>query len=127
MDFSENKNIFLQIRDWLADQIMLDKILPGEKVPSVRELAVDLEVNRNTVMRSYSLMEEEGILQNKRGIGFFVAAGAKRSLLKIQKQAFFTQDLPELLHKVAVLQLNSEDLALLIQSIQSNDHEIKHD
>jgi DNA-binding transcriptional regulator YhcF (GntR family) len=127
MDFSENKNIFLQIRDWLADQIMQDKILPGEKVPSVRELAVDLEVNRNTVMRSYSLMEEEGILENKRGIGFFVATGAKRSLLKIQKQAFFAQDLPELLHKVAVLQLNSEDLALLIQSIQSNDHEIKHD
>ncbi len=127
MDFSENKNIFLQIRDWLADQIMQDKILPGEKVPSVRELAVDLEVNRNTVMRSYSLMEEEGILENKRGIGFFVATGAKRSLLKIQKQAFFAQDLPELLHKVEVLQLNSEDLALLIQSIQSNDHEIKHD
>jgi GntR family transcriptional regulator len=127
MDFSENKNIFLQIRDWLADQIMQDKILPGEKVPSVRELAVDLEVNRNTVMRSYSLMEEEGILENKRGIGFFVATGAKRSLLKIQKQAFFAQDLPELLHKVAVLQLNSEDLALLIQSIKSNDHEIKHD
>ena len=123
MDFSENKNIFLQIRDWLADQIMQDKILPGEKVPSVRELAVDLEVNRNTVMRSYSLMEEEGILENKRGIGFFVATGAKRSLLKIQKQAFFAQDLPELLHKVKVLQLNSEDLALLIQSIQSNDHE----
>jgi len=123
MDFSENKNIFLQIRDWLADQIMQDKILPGKKVPSVRELAVDLEVNRNTVMRSYSLMEEEGILENKRGIGFFVATGAKRSLLKIQKQAFFAQDLPELLHKVKVLQLNSEDLALLIQSIQSNDHE----
>jgi DNA-binding transcriptional regulator YhcF (GntR family) len=127
MDFSENKNIFLQIRDWLADQIMQDKILPGEKVPSVRELAVDLEVNRNTVMRSYSLMEEEGILENKRGIGFFVATGAKRSLLKIQKQAFFAQDLPELLHKVEVLQLNSEDLALLIQSIQTNDHENKHD
>jgi DNA-binding transcriptional regulator YhcF (GntR family) len=127
MDFSENKNIFLQIRDWLAYQIMQDKILPGEKVPSVRELAVDLEVNRNTVMRSYSLMEEEGILENKRGIGFFVAVSAKRSLLKIQKQAFFTQDLPELLHKVKVLQLNSEDLALLIQSIKSNDPEIKHD
>jgi DNA-binding transcriptional regulator YhcF (GntR family) len=127
MDFSENKNIFLQIRDWLADQIMQDKILPGEKVPSVRELAVDLEVNRNTVMRSYSLMEEEGILENKRGIGFFVAEGAKKSLLKIQKQAFFAQDLPELLHKVKVLQLNSEDLTSLIQSIQSNDHEIKQD
>lgn len=127
MDFNEGKNIFLQIRDWLADQILQDKILPGDKVPSVRELAVDLEVNRNTVMRSYGLMEEEGILENKRGIGFFVAVDAKRSLLKIQKEAFFEQDLPDLLHKVKVLKLNSSDLQSLIQSIQSNDHEIEHD
>ncbi|MDG1277738.1 MAG: GntR family transcriptional regulator [Algoriphagus sp.] len=123
MDFNESKNIFLQIRDWLADQIMQDKILPGDKVPSVRELAVDLEVNRNTVMRSYGLMEEEGILENKRGIGFFVATDAKRNLLKIQKESFFEQDLPGLLHKVKVLKLNSTDLQSLIQSIQSNDHE----
>jgi DNA-binding transcriptional regulator YhcF (GntR family) len=123
MDFNESKNIFLQIRDWLADQIMQDKILPGDKVPSVRELAVDLEVNRNTVMRSYGLMEEEGILENKRGIGFFVAPNAKRNLLKIQKESFFEQDLPVLLHKVKVLKLNSTDLQSLIQSIQSNDHE----
>ena len=127
MDFNESKNIFLQIRDWLADQIMQDKILPGDKVPSVRELSVDLEVNRNTVMRSYGLMEEEGILENKRGIGFFVATDAKRNLLKIQKESFFEQDLPWLLHKVKVLKLNSTDLQSLIQSIQSNDHEIKHD
>lgn len=123
MDFNESKNIFLQIRDWIADQIIQDKIRAGDKIPSVRELAVDMEVNRNTVMRSYSLMEEEGIIENKRGIGFFVAVDAKQNLLKIQKQAFFNQDLPELLHKVKVLQLNSTDLQVLIQSIQSNDHE----
>ena len=74
MDFNDTKNIFLQIRDWVADQILQDKIRAGEKIPSVRELAVDMEVNRNTVMRSYSLMEAEGIVENKRGIGFFVAA-----------------------------------------------------
>lgn len=126
MDFSENKNIFIQIKDWLSDQILQDKILAGDKVPSVRELAVDLEVNRNTVMRSYSLMEEEGILENKRGIGFFVATSAKKTLLKLQKRSFFEEDLPVFLHKVQVLKLDSTDLADLIQSIHFNDHEIKH-
>lgn len=123
MEFNESKNIFLQIRDWVADQILQGKIVPGEKIPSVRELAITMEVNRNTVMRSYSLMEEEGIIENKRGIGFFVASHAKQNLLKKQKQTFLKDELPSILHRIEVLQLNSKDLKLLIQTIQSNDHE----
>ena len=125
MDFSEHKNIFLQIRDWLVDQILTGKLQPGEKIPSVRELAADIEVNRNTVMRSYSLMEEEGIIENKRGIGFFIASDANAQLHRIQKKEFFEQELPSLIHKVEVLKLNSQDLAQLLQVIQSNDHENK--
>lgn len=125
MDFSEHKNIFLQIRDWLVDQILTGKLQPGEKIPSVRELAADIEVNRNTVMRSYSLMEEEGIIENKRGIGFFIASDATTQLHRIQKQEFFEQELPGIIHKVEVLKLNSQDLAQLLQVIQSNDHENK--
>ncbi|MCE7053185.1 GntR family transcriptional regulator [Algoriphagus sp. AGSA1] len=127
MEFSETKNIFLQIRDWVADQILQGKITAGEKIPSVRELAVDMEVNRNTVMRSYALMEEEGIIENKRGIGFFVAADAKQNLLHMQKQTFLKDELPAILHQIEVLKLNSKDLQILIQTIQSNDHEIKPD
>lgn len=125
MDFSEHKNIFLQIRDWLVDQILTGKLQPGEKIPSVRELAADIEVNRNTVMRSYSLMEEEGIIENKRGIGFFIASDANAQLHRIQKKEFFEQELPSLIHKVEVLKLNSQDLAQLLQVIKSNDHENK--
>ncbi|SFO64097.1 DNA-binding transcriptional regulator YhcF, GntR family [Algoriphagus ornithinivorans] len=125
MDFSEHKNIFLQIRDWLVDQILIGKLQPGEKIPSVRELAADIEVNRNTVMRSYSLMEEEGIIENKRGIGFFIASDATTQLQRIQKREFFEQELPGIIHKVEVLKLNSQDLAQLLQVIQSNDHENK--
>ncbi|WP_144605316.1 GntR family transcriptional regulator [Algoriphagus algorifonticola] len=125
MDFSEHKNIFLQIRDWLIDQILTGKLQPGEKIPSVRELAADIEVNRNTVMRSYSLMEEEGIIENKRGIGFFIASDATTQLQRIQKREFFEQELPGIIHKVEVLKLNSQDLAELLQVIKSNDHENK--
>jgi GntR family transcriptional regulator len=123
MDFNDSKNIFLQIRDWIADQILQDKVSSGQKIPSVRELAVEMEVNRNTVMRSYSLMEAEGIIENKRGIGFFVTADAKTNLLKMQKKTFINEELPAILHRIKILQLNSSDLQILIQTIQSNDHE----
>lgn len=125
MEFNSSKNIFLQIKDWVADQIMQEKLLPGEKIPSIRELAVDMEVNRNTVMRSYSLMEEEEIIINQRGIGFFVAVDARAKLLDKQKQAFLKEELPMIIHQIEVLQLNSTDLHSLIQTIQSNDHEKK--
>jgi GntR family transcriptional regulator len=123
MDFNDSKNIFLQIRDWIADQILQDKVSSGQKIPSVRELAVEMEVNRNTVMRSYSLMEAEGIIENKRGIDFFVTADAKTNLLKMQKKTFINEELPAILHRIKILQLNSSDLQILIQTIQSNDHE----
>lgn len=122
MDFSEHKNIFLQIRDWMVDQILTGKLLPGDKIPSVRELAADIEVNRNTVMRSYALMEEEGILENKRGIGFFVSLDAKSKLLDIQRKEFFAETLPPILHQIQVLHLNSKDLESLLAVIHSNDN-----
>ena len=121
MDFSEHKNIFLQIRDWMVDQILTGNLQPGDKIPSVRELAADIEVNRNTVMRSYALMEEEGILENKRGIGFFVSTGAKSTLLSIQRKEFFSEVLPPIIHQIQVLNLNSEDLESLLSVIHSND------
>ncbi|MGM0945275.1 MAG: GntR family transcriptional regulator [Bacteroidota bacterium] len=122
MDFSEHKNIFLQIRDWLVDQILTGKLSHGDKIPSVRELAADIEVNRNTVMRSYALMEEEGILENKRGIGFFVSLDAKSKLLDIQRKEFFAETLPPILHQIQVLHLNSKDLESLLAVIHSNDN-----
>ena len=121
MDFSEHKNIFLQIRDWMVDQILTGNLQPGDKIPSVRELAADIEVNRNTVMRSYALMEEEGILENKRGIGFFVSTGAKSTLLSIQRKEFFSEVLPPIIHQIQVLNLNSEDLESLLAVIHLND------
>lgn len=125
MDFSEHKNIFLQIRDWMVDQILTGKLLPGDKIPSVRELAAEIEVNRNTVMRSYALMEEEGILENKRGIGFFVSTGAKSTLLSNQRKEFFAETLPPILHQIQVLRLDSIDLKSLLAVIHFNDN--KHE
>jgi GntR family transcriptional regulator len=123
MEFSESKNIFLQIEEWLNNRILEKKINPGERIPSVRELAEDMEVNRNTVMRSYSEMENKGIIENKRGIGFFVADEAPEIIHAMQKREFFEKELPHLMERVKLLRLKSTDLSELINLIKQNDHE----
>ncbi|AGA79976.1 GntR family transcriptional regulator [Echinicola vietnamensis] len=127
MEFNESRNIFLQIADWLCDQILREKFPPGERVPSVRELAEEMEVNRNTVMRTYSILQDQGILDNKRGIGFFVADNAPQKIHKRQKADFLAHELPQLIHRVKVLGLSAMDLKPLLKIIDENNHKIEHD
>lgn len=126
MDFNESKNIFLQIEEWLNNRILEDKIRPGDRIPSVRELAEEMEVNRNTVMRTYSTMENKGVLENKRGIGFFVADKAPKIIQNMQKREFFEKELPRLLERIKLLRLTSSDLSELVTLIKSNDHETQN-
>jgi len=120
MEFGDHKTIFLQIRDRLVDQILTGRLAPGDKIPSVRELAVDLEVNRNTVMRSYALMEQEGIIDNRRGIGFFISDQARQRLAIDEKAQFIRDELPKLVHQAKVLRLTLADFEPLIQQLHEN-------
>lgn len=121
MEFKANKGIFLQIADNLCNQILEGKLLPEERVPSVRDLAVEFEVNRNTVMRSYAYLQDEAIFENKRGVGFFVAEHAVLKIKAKEKLDFFENELPILLKKIELLKLNSKDLELVIKEIKNND------
>lgn len=125
MEFQSTKGIFLQIADNLCHQILEGQLKPGDRVPSVRDLAVEFEVNRNTVMRTYSILEEAGIFDNKRGIGFFISEKAVDLVLSNEKSNFFTTELPAFIHKVKLLRLNSKDLHELTTEIKQNDHENK--
>ena len=122
MDFKSSKGIFLQIADNLCRQILDGTLKPGDRVPSVRDLAADFEVNRNTVMRTYSNLEEAGILDNKRGIGFFISEDALTLVRIEEKNDFYSHDLPEFILKVKLLGLNSSDLNDLLSAIHNNDH-----
>lgn len=123
MEFGDHKTIYLQIRDWLVDQILTGKLAPGDRIPSVRELAADIEVNRNTVMRSYALMEQEGIIDNRRGIGFFVSDQARQRLATDEKAQFIREELPKLVHQAKVLRLTLADFEPLIQQLHENQNE----
>lgn len=70
--FEASKPIYMQIADQLYKQIIRQEINPGDKLPSVRDLAIELGVNPNTIQRSYSEMERLGIVETKRGQGTFI-------------------------------------------------------
>lgn len=68
MDFNDKQSIYLQIVDFLNEQILLERWQSEERIPSVRELASMVEVNPNTVMRSFEFLQQQEVIYNKRGI-----------------------------------------------------------
>ena len=120
IDFKSAKGIFQQIADNLCHQILEGKLAPGERVPSVRDLAVEFEVNRNTLLRTYAMLENSGVIVNKRGIGFFVADNAIEIIRTSEKQEFYTNDLPMLIQKIRLLKLTADDLNDLLLAINEN-------
>ena len=91
MNFKESRAIYLQIADRICDDILLGQYEEEWRIPSVREYASIVEVNANTVMRSYEYLQSQEVIYNKRGIGFFVASGAKALFLKEEVDGFFRQ------------------------------------
>lgn len=130
MEFRENEAIYLQIAAFAGDNILLDKWLLNEKVPSVRELAVDLQVNPNTVMRAYEFLQGKEIIMNKRGIGFFVTPDAKEKMKAYRKERFLGQELPEFFRNLYLLGIGIDEIkqrfeTYNLENNQSHNHEDK--
>jgi Predicted transcriptional regulators len=110
MEFRENKAIYLQIGDYVCEHILLGKWKSEDKVPSVRELAISLEVNPNTVMRTYELLQNKNILSNKRGIGFFIAENAIEQIKLYRKVQFMDEELPVFFRNLYLLDISLDEL-----------------
>ena len=110
MDFRESSAIYIQIAEYVCEQILLQKWTPEEKIISIRDLAVNMEVNPNTVQRGYDFLQQQGIIANKRGIGYFVEADAISLILKFRKEQFMENELPVLLKNMYLLKI---DFALI--------------
>ena len=110
MQFRESQSIYLQIADYVCEKILLKEWVEGERIPSVRELAVQLEVNPNTVMRTYEFLQQQEIIFNQRGIGFFAAASAIRQATEYRKQVFIEKELPQVFRSLYLLGMSPEEL-----------------
>ena len=120
IDFKSTKGIFQQIADNLCNQILEGKLPPGERVPSVRDLAGEYEVNRNTLLRTYAILEDAGVITNKRGIGFFVSENAIELIRENEKKEFFNTYLPDFMQKVQLLKLTEADMSELLTILKNN-------
>lgn len=116
MEFKEKQAIYLQIADYVCDQIITKKWRASEKIVSIRELAVNLAVNPNTVLRTYEHLQQQGVIFNKRGIGYFVNETAPEKIREIRRQRFFAYDLPEFIKKMEQLGISANELKLSLNS-----------
>ncbi len=107
MNFNTDKPIYLQIADVISDRILSGELKGGDRIPSVREYGADIGVNPNTMMRSYEKLTADGIIFNKRGIGYFVADDARDTVLAAQRKEFLEKDVPAILQRMRLLGLDS--------------------
>jgi len=105
MNFKENKAIYLQIAERICDKILLGEYKEEERVPSVREYAAIVEVNFNTVMRSFEYLQATEIIFNKRGIGYFVATGAAEKIHSIRKDFFLQNEINDFFRQINMLEI----------------------
>ncbi len=109
MDFRESQAIYLQIADYICETILKDKWQGGARIPSVRELAVSMEVNPNTVMRTFNYLQEKGIIFNKRGIGYFITEEGKSKTMELKKQEFIEEQIPRFIKTMKLLGIEMKD------------------
>jgi len=110
MEFTNHKAIYLQIVDYICEKALVNEWKAGERIPSVRELGVLLEVNPNTAMRSYEYLEASGIIFNRRGIGFFLTDDALAKIRVLQKELFLSESLPMLFKNIYLLEISFDEL-----------------
>lgn len=108
MNFSDDKPIWRQIYELIAMRVLSTEWSEGSRIVSVRELASEVGVNPNTVMRSYENLERDGIIFNRRGIGFFVSEGAVEHIRNLERQKFMDEELPKLQERLSLLGLALE-------------------
>ena len=120
MQFKENQTIYLQIAERISDEILLGHYAIGARIPSVREYAVLVEVNANTVMRSYEFLQTQGIIFNKRGIGFFVAPDAKIKIREYRRNEFLKNELPRFFMQLYTLHIPMDEIDSMYREFIEN-------
>ena len=110
MIFHESKTIYQQIADYVCEQILIGRWKDNERIFSVRELGIQLEVNPNTVMRAYDHLQNFGIISNRRGIGYFVNENAVEKIKELRKTHFVEKQLPSIFQEMELLGIGISEL-----------------
>lgn len=110
MIFNSNKAIYEQIAERLCDDIIAGIYKCNERIPSVREYGISLQVNTNTAVKAYELLARENIIYMKRGLGYFVTEDAQQLILAQRKQEFMKNMLPEMFRQMQLLNIEIDEI-----------------
>lgn len=120
MNFKENKPIYQQIADHICDEIISGKLAPDARIPSVREYAAELEVNANTVMRTFDTLQSLEIIYNKRGIGYFVDSDARAKILQSRRNLFMEEESQQFFRQAHSLDISVSEITAMYQIYCNN-------
>lgn len=110
MQFRESQPIYLQIAHYVCEKILLKEWKSADRILSVRDLSVLLEVNPNTVMRTFEFLQQNEIIENERGIGFFVSDKGYLKALAYCKKEFTEKEMPFFFRNLVLLDLEINEL-----------------
>ena len=109
---SHEKPVYVRLRETIADAILAGRFKDGDPLPSVRALAAEEQANPLTVAKAYQGFQDEGLVLVKRGVGLFVAPGARTRLRDSERKRFLTEEWPAIQDRMSRLGL---DPAALIE------------
>ena len=122
MDFKETPAIYLQISEYVCEQILLKKWNLGDKIISIRDLAIIMEVNPNTVQRAYDFLQQRDIIINKRGVGYFIDNDAMDLILAFRREQFMKNELPVFLKNMYLLKIDIKDIKPLFEQFIKDNY-----
>lgn len=115
---TQEKSIYLQISEMIENDILRDIIQEEERVPSTNELAKLYTINPATAAKGVNILVDSGVLYKKRGIGMFVATGAKENIQKRRKEQFYDNYVRTLLLEAKSLGISTEELIAMLQKAE---------
>lgn len=117
----DNRPLFIQIKEKIEDQIVNDQLLEGEQVPSTTQLSTFYKINHITVLKGINMLVDSGLIYKKRGVGMFVAEGAKEKLFQTRKNAFANDFVMPMIQEADNLGLSSGELLEIITQLRESD------
>jgi GntR family transcriptional regulator len=124
VEFRDKQPIYLQIADHICESILQGKWHEGERIPSVRELAVILEVNPHTILRSFDFLLNKDIIFNKRGLGYSASHSARALISAYRKQRFMEKELPIFFSSLVLLDIGIDEITVRYNEFVSKNNPV---
>lgn len=117
-NFDSERPIYLQIMDIIKNQIISGILKPGDKIPSVRELALKFKVNPNTIVKSLYFLETDGLIYTDRTNGKFITSDL--SIVKLHKEKYLKQKMINFLNDISLLGYTKEEVVKLLMEVEND-------